>query len=213
MCENIVTINFYTNSMRKILTLILSLAFVLGSFSFVVQPALAQTEDGAVTYGDWDTDWDDWENDIETTYETDFEGSEEIATILGGAGAIFGGIIAIFAIILSLGMYIYTSIALMKIAKRLNYENAWFAWIPILNMVLVLKMGDMNPLLVLLILIPGLGGLALAIISIIALMKVCEKLGYDKLLALLVLIPIGNLILLGMLAWGKKKETGQVMAA
>jgi len=95
----------------------------------------------------------------------------------------------------------------MKIAKRLNYENAWFAWIPILNMVLVLKMGDMNPLLVLLILIPGLGGLALAIISIIALMKVCEKLGYDKLLALLVLIPIGNLILLGMLAWGKKEKT------
>jgi hypothetical protein len=198
--------------MKKAVTLILSLAFVFGSFSMIVAPTLAKTENTAVddSQNVWNTDrdsdlWDEIEDSV--TYE----GGEEIATLLGGGAAIFGVIVVIFALILGLSIYIYSAIALTKIAKRLNCDNAWFAWIPILNIVLILKIGDMNPLLVLLLLIPGLGGLALAVISIIALMKVCEKLGYDKLLALLVLIPIGNLVLLGMLAWGKKKGSqGQV---
>jgi hypothetical protein len=119
----------------------------------------------------------------------------------------------VVSLLLGFGMYIFTSLALMTIAKRLNYENGWFAWIPILNIVLMLKMGDMNPWLVLLMLIPGLGGLAIAIITIIALMNICEKRGYDKLLGLLSIIPIANLVLIAMLAWGKKKEATQAEVA
>jgi hypothetical protein len=93
----------------------------------------------------------------------------------------------------------------MKIAQKLNHENPWFAWIPILNVVQLFQMGEQNPWLVALILIPGLGALVVGVISIIAIMNICEKRGYEKLLALLMLIPIGNFILLGMLAWGKKE--------
>ena len=196
--------------MKKALTLILSFAFVLASFSMIAVPALAQMEITPIvedTWDDWDTDYDDWWDETDTSIT--YEGSEELATILGGGAAIFGGMMAIISVVLGLGMYIYTSLALMTIAKRLNYENGWFAWIPILNIVLIFKMGDMNPLLVLLMLIPGLGGLALAIIAIIALMNICEKRGYDRLLGLLTIIPLANLVLLAMLAWGKKKEVAQ----
>ena len=195
--------------MKKALTLFFSFAFILGSFSMIAAPALMQPESSVLAYDDWDT-WDNdwWEADTTTTttYGTDLEGVDELA-------ALFGGFVLVF-FFGTLGFtYIYTSITLMAMAKRLDYENAWFAWIPILNIVLLLKMGDMNPLLVLLILIPGLGGLAIAIINIIALMNICEKVGYEKLLALLVLVPIANFVLLGMLAWGKKDQTPQVQQA
>ncbi len=157
--------------MKKALTLFFSFAFILGSFSMIAAPALMQPESSVLAYDDWDT-WDNdwWEADTTTTttYGTDLEGVDELA-------ALFGGFVLVF-FFGTLGFtYIYTSITLMAMAKRLDYENAWFAWIPILNIVLLLKMGDMNPLLVLLILIPGLGGLAIAIINIIALMNICEK--------------------------------------
>ncbi len=192
--------------MKKTLILILSFVFVLASFSMIAVPTLAQTDDTPVTdWDDWDTDWsDDWWDDTgaTNTYESSSEGGEELA-------ALFGGAVLIFTFGSMFFMYIYSSVTLMTIAKKLSYENAWFAWIPILNIVLLLKMGDMNPLLVLLILIPGLGGLAIAIISIIALMNICEKRGYEKLLGLLAIVPIANLVLLGILAWGKKKEITQ----
>lgn len=200
--------------MKKTLTLILSFAFILGSFSMIAAPALMQPESSVLAVDDWD-DWNTWDDDwwdtdttttTTTTYGTDFEGVDELA-------ALFGGFVLVF-VFGTLGFtYIYTSITLMAMAKRLDYDNAWFAWIPILNLVLLLKMGDMNPLLVLLILIPGLGGLAIAIINVIALMNISEKIGYEKLLALLILVPIANFVLLGMLAWGKKDKAPQVQSA
>lgn len=189
--------------MKKILTLILSFAFVLASFSMIAVPALAQTEDSTVTYDDWD-DWDDdwWDEGTTTdTFEDiTWEGDEELA-------ALFGGAILVVTFGSMFFMYIYSAITLSKIAKNLNHENGWFAWIPILNAVLLFKMGDLNPLLVLLALIPAIGALAVAILSIIAFMNICEKRGYEKLLGLLAIVPVGNLVLLGMLAWGKKKES------
>ena len=96
------------------------------------------------------------------------------------------------------------ALTLMKTAQKLGAENAWYAWIPILNIVLLFKLGEQNPWLILLMLIPGIGALIVGILAIIGTMKICEKRGYDKLLGLLMLVPIANLILWGMLAWGKK---------
>jgi hypothetical protein len=74
---------------------------------------------------------------------------------------------------------------------------------------MVLKLGDQNPLLVLLLLIPGIGALVVAILSLIALMKITEKRGYDKALALIVLTGIGAYILLYLLAWKPKSVEAQ----
>ncbi|KUK75917.1 MAG: hypothetical protein XD93_1201, partial [candidate division WS6 bacterium 34_10] len=138
----------------------------------------------------------------DTSYETtDSEGAEALTA----ADLVFGGIVAVIAAVFSIAMYVYSGLTLMTIAKKLNQEKSWFAWVPILNVILLFKMGDQNPWLLLLVLIPGIGAFVVWILSIIALMNICEKRGYDKLLGLFALVPLANIILLGMLAWGKKE--------
>jgi hypothetical protein len=161
------------------------------SLSFVALPSYAQTDD-------WDYEW---EYDWDTSYTSDIEDVDALV----GAGLVFGGIVAVIAAVFGIAMYVYSGLTLMTIAKKLNQEKSWFAWVPILNVILLFKMGDQNPWLLLLTLIPGVGALVVGILSIIALMNICEKRGYDKLLGLLALVPLANIILLGMLAWGKKE--------
>ena len=126
------------------------------------------------------------------------------ATLLA---TIFGGFFLLFFITATLVSYIYYSLALQKIADKLGEKNSWYAWIPIFNIILFFRMGDQNPWLILIALIPGIGGIVLAVLSIIAMCNICEKRGYDKLLGLLSLIPIANFVLMGILAWGKDKVT------
>jgi len=111
-----------------------------------------------------------------------------------------------------LASYVYRAYTLMSIARKLDEPDAWFAWIPILDLILLFKLGDKNPMYLLLLLIPGFGSLAIYIMQIIAYMNISEKLGRDRMLGLLKIIPSGELILIGVLNWGtpsnieKKKE-------
>lgn len=169
----------------------------------ITAPVLAQTEDDYATTSFDEYDWD-------TSYDWDTLNEEYDSTDIAEAGAagilslLFGGAMLFVSIICFAAMYIYNGLTLMKTAQKLGAENAWYAWVPILNLVLMFKLGEQNPWLILLVLIPGVGALIIGIIGIIAVMKICEKRGYDKLLGLLMLVPIANLILWGMLAWGKK---------
>lgn len=187
---------------RFIYGTILSLLLLL-PLTGITAPVLAQTEDDYVTTTfegyDWDTDYD-W-GALSEDYNTTNIAEAGAAGVLG---ALFAGSMLVVSIAFSLGMYIYMALTLMKTAQKLGAENAWYAWIPILNGVLLFKLGEQNPWLLLLLLIPGLGALIVGILAILATMKICEKRGYDKLLGLLMLVPIASLILWGMLAWGKK---------
>lgn len=144
--------------------------------------------------------WDD--ADFSYSIESDILDSGVLGGLLGMTSMI---IALVISLVFGLAGYIYMGVTMSKVAKHLKHENPWFAWIPILNIIQLFQMGDMNPWLILLVLIPGLGGLIVGVIAIIALMNICEKRGYDKALGLLTIIPIANLILLGMLAWGKKE--------
>jgi len=184
--------------MRKLISgAILSLLLFLPLIG-ITTPVLAQTEDDFVTTSFEDYDW----SSLSDSY--DYSDLAEAGTGAGIMAALFGGTMLFVSIIFSIGMYVYISLTLMKTAQKLGMENAWYAWIPILSTVLLFKMGDQNPWLILLTLIPGIGSLKVLILSTIATMKICEKRGYDKLLGLLMLVPMANLVLLGMLAWGKK---------
>lgn len=157
------------------------------------------------------TDWD-WEWDYDTTddllYTTQGQDAADVAAGLLGAGfmALFAGVYMLFAIVFGLAGYIFSALALMKIGKEMGYENPWFAWIPILNSIMILQLGSQNPRLLLLLLIPGIGAFIVMIISIIALANITEKRGYEKLLVLLVLIPFGMFVLLYLLAWKPKNN-------
>ncbi len=132
-----------------------------------------------------------------------------IAGLLIGLGVM----IIVLVLILIAALYVYTSLALMTIAKRLQTEPAWLAWIPIANLVLMAKMAKMHWWPVLLVIgmvipwISPLAGIALLVFIIIWSWKICEARKRPGWYAVLTIIPfvggIWALILYGILAWSK----------
>jgi hypothetical protein len=117
------------------------------------------------------------------------------------SGAFFVGLL-----LLGVAAYIYMAIALMTIAKKTNTPNAWLAWIPIANVYLVTQIGKQNGWWtagLLVGIIPVIGSLALIGLIIFLWWKLAEVIGKPGWWGILVAIPIVNLIVIGMMAWGK----------
>jgi len=175
-------------------------------------PATNETPDEYMYTTDEGTDsnleWDYGTND-DLLYTTQEQNAEDLAAGLLGTGfmAMFAGVYMLFLLVFGVGGYIFSALALMKIGKEMEYENPWFAWVPILNNIMMLQLGGQNAWLLLLLLIPGIGAFIVAIITIIALANIAEKRGYEKLLVLLILIPLGMFVLLYLLAWKPKINT------
>lgn len=148
----------------------------------------------------------------------------------GSTESLFAGLSIFFLVmflllffLFFLALYIYNSIALQTLAKRFNLQNTWFAWIPFLNIYLTLQLANMDTMLMIVFVLPiilqvftfipyisilaviliALSSLATHVIIVIAYMKICERRGYDKALGLLSIVYIAQLVLLGILAWGK----------
>ncbi len=126
---------------------------------------------------------------------------------LGTTGLAFLGIgLAILAVVF-LVIYVYSALALMFIAKRTKTKNAWLAWIPIANIYLMTQVGGLHPawtLSILLAFIPFIGGVAFAAITVYFWWNIAEKRKRPGWWGILMLIPIVNFVLMGILAWGKK---------
>jgi hypothetical protein len=193
------------------------LASILFTFSVTTMPTNAQNtqdaqdemeimlfEEGAdeTTWGDDDfsitseDDWMDWNYDYGTmTSDSDFSATEAVAAL-----AIIGGIWAI----IMLPLYIYFALTLMVTAKKVGLKNGWFAWIPILQIILLFQTAGLSPWMFLLTFIPFVN----IIVLVYAYMKVAERRGFESWLGILIILPIANLIIPGYLAWGEapKKE-------
>ena len=118
---------------------------------------------------------------------------------------LFAAFYLIFLVVV-LALYIYTSIALMTIAHKTRTRNAWLAWIPIANFYLVTQIAGVSGLWTLALLaalVPFVGPLLLAGVGIWLFWRVAEKRRFPGWISLLLLIPVVNLVILGILAWGK----------
>lgn len=104
----------------------------------------------------------------------------------------------IYFIIMAIG-YIYVAICLTKIAKKTNTENGWFAWIPILNVFLMLMIAKKPLWWFILMLIPFVN----LIIGIIVWMAIAEARGKPNWIGILTIVPFVNIIILGYLAFSK----------
>jgi len=136
-------------------------------------------------------------------------------------------------VIIGIAVYIYSSLALMKIADRTNTPFSWLAWIPIGNLYLTSNIAGMHwwpillfiPYVILSIIsavvsdaTPLLGMLfsmlgsicmlAFSVFNLIWWYKICEKRERPGWWALLTLIPFFGIfwmpILMGILAWSKE---------
>jgi hypothetical protein len=103
-------------------------------------------------------------------------------------------------VVLSAGIYIYCSLCLFLIAKKLNVPSPWTAWIPIVQIWTLLQAAGKPCWWVLLLWIP--------FVFIYVWMCITENLGRNKWLGLLIipLIPIVSLVYIGVLAFSKQEQ-------
>jgi hypothetical protein len=120
------------------------------------------------------------------------------------AVGIMAFIMAFFMMFLVLiaGIYIYFSLCLFLIAKKLNVSAPWTAWIPIINIWTLLQAAGKPCWWVLLLFIPFVSIIVIAYVW----MCIVENLGRNKWLGLLLLVPIVNLVYMGVLAFSKQEQ-------
>ncbi len=140
-------------------------------------------------------------------------GFDPLSTAGGlGVGALVGGFL-VFFIVFFIAIYIYVALTLMKTAQKLKTKNPWLAWIPVANLYLMSQMAGMHWWPVLLLIsgfipfVGWIGAVVLMVYTIIWQYHICEKRKRPGWWAILTLIPVfgplWNLIMWGILAWGK----------
>jgi hypothetical protein len=124
-------------------------------------------------------------------------GSDDAASAAAGAG------ISIVQIIIQLAFYLFVAFCTQTFLKKLDYANAWLAWIPIANTYAVLEAGEQEqPILwTILACIPCVG--LIALIKIIpAYINICERLGKPPaILWTFLLCGLGAIIVPAILAF------------
>ena len=137
--------------------------------------------------------------------------------LAGGAaaGGIMAAIMAFLAVFLAIGvaLWIFISFAFMSIGKKAKYPSPGIAWIPVVGPALIAaKSARMHwwPILLLVVglvsmlaVIGGIANLVFAVFFIIWMWKTFEVIGKPGWWSILLLIPIVNLIMLGIAAWTK----------
>ena len=120
------------------------------------------------------------------------------------AAGIMAFVMAFFMVFLLLiaGIYVYFSLCLYLIAKKLNVQAPWTAWIPIVNIWTLLQAAGKPCWWVLLFFIPFVSIFVVAYVW----MCIVENLGRNKWLGILMLIPIVNLVYIGVLAFSKEEQ-------
>lgn len=111
-----------------------------------------------------------------------------------GLAMMFLFMFAIFAAI-----YIYMALALQSIAKKTNTENDWWAWVPVLQQILMLNIAKKPAWWIVLFFVP----VANLVIIILTFMAIAEGVKKPNWWGILMVVPGVNLIVPGFLAWAE----------
>jgi hypothetical protein len=115
---------------------------------------------------------------------------------------LMGGLFAGFALVIigiALAFYVFFSLCMYLIAKKLNVPAAWTAWVPLLNLWAFVGSAGKPWWWILLLFVPILG----FFIAIYLWMCIVENLGKNKWLGLLIIVPIVGWIYIAVLAFSK----------
>lgn len=107
------------------------------------------------------------------------------------------GAVMVVAIVISLAFYAYFAYSLQVIAKKTNTVNAWWGWVPILQVILMLNVAKKPVWWILLLFIP----LVNIVIGIIVWMAIAEARGKPNWWGILLIVPVVGFIVPGYLAF------------
>jgi hypothetical protein len=96
-------------------------------------------------------------------------------------------------------MVIYLAICLQTIARKTNTPNGWMAWIPIINIVLMLQIAQKPVWWIILFLVP----LVNIVIAVLAWMGIAKAVNKPEWWGILVIVPLVGVIVPGYLAFAK----------
>jgi hypothetical protein len=94
-------------------------------------------------------------------------------------------------------VYLYTSYCLYVIAHKTSTPNAWFAWVPILELVLTLQIAKKPVWWAILFFIP----FANLVVYVVVMIALCQARAKPAWLTFALLLPVVNLVALGYLAF------------
>ena len=111
------------------------------------------------------------------------------------------------SIALYLCIYLYFAYTMMVIANKTKTPNSWMAWVPILNLFLMVKVAGKSYWWILLLLIPIVN----AVVAVYLWMEISRRRGFSSYLGLLLLIPIlGTLFLPAYVAFAEPPKGATV---
>lgn len=108
----------------------------------------------------------------------------------------------IITLVVFLALWGYISLCIWRIAGKTKTEHKWMAWIPLLNLFLVCRIGGESGWGVLLCFIPYIG----PVVATLLLLQLPKALGITNATRFLAVIPFVNFIYLGYLAFRKEQE-------
>lgn len=111
-----------------------------------------------------------------------------LAPVFASAGTAIGIIVVV---LIAIAAYIFTSYCLMKTAERLGVPNGWFAFIPFLNYWLFCQMAEKeNSWFIIMLIFSFCFPIVTAVMVILIMMDVAERLGFESWWGILLIIPI-----------------------
>jgi len=134
------------------------------------------------------------------------KGGKNMANDFSLLTSLIGALAGLFFLIV-IGLYVYTALAFMTIAKKLRYDKPWLAWIPVANLFLIPILAKKNWAWGFIFLVP----IANIVFFFIWMWNIYEQRKYPGWLSLVpllgfipfigIFVSLANLIILGFVAW------------
>ena len=132
---------------------------------------------------------------------------EEADSFHGSAPVMTDSVLIAIAVsaVLSVALYVWTAWSLSAVFKKAG-EEGWQAWVPVLNTIVLLRLGGFSGWFVLLALVPVLGQIALLVVLIMAFHHINLSFGVGVGMTVLaaLLLPVWASIL----GWGSARWIG-----
>ncbi|HME87395.1 MAG TPA: hypothetical protein VKE88_03200, partial [Candidatus Nanoarchaeia archaeon] len=115
-----------------------------------------------------------------------------MGSMMGTGFVALAGVAALIAAIFIVAVYVYTALVIKTIAQKGNAKPLWLAWVPVANLVLLLKSVKIQwqwIFALLLTVIPRVGSVLLALGTIYVWYKVCKLMHKPEWISVLMIIP------------------------